>query len=74
MSEPVMNESSETNYPDIALDKIGESYGRFRQIQPFSEASELRSIKRFGQLSPVVVWAQENGCHEMINGFKRVRA
>ena len=69
--EAFMNEIS---YLDIALDKIHESYARFRLIQPRAESNMLKSIERFGQMTPVVVGSCENNRYEMIDGFKRLRA
>lgn len=60
---------------DIGLEKIAESYARFRLIQPHSDSSMFKSIRRLGQLSPAVVSGEDNdGCYEMIDGFKRLRA
>jgi len=72
MTQPSMDNSSP--YIDVAMDKIGESYARFRLVSPRGERSMLKSIKRFGQLTPVVVGREDNGRHEMIDGFKRLRA
>ena len=61
-------------YIDIAMEKIGESFARFRLIRPHTESSMLKSIRRFGQLTPAVVGSPDNGRYEMIDGFKRLRA
>ncbi len=62
-------------YIDIALEKIGESYARFPLIRPRNDSSMLTSIRRVGQPTPVVVGGEDNeGRHEMIDGFKRLRA
>jgi len=65
---------NEISYIDIALDKIHESYARFRLIQPRAESNMLKSIERFGQMTPVVVGSCENDRYELIDGFKRLRA
>jgi len=61
-------------YLDIAMDKIEERYACFRLIQPRAESAMLKSIERFGQMTPAVVGSCENGRYEMIDGFKRLRA
>ncbi len=43
-------------------------------IQPRKESSMVKSMERFGQLSPVVVAVEDKGRHELIDGFKRLRA
>jgi len=67
-------EGNSAVYIDVAIDKIGESYARYRLIRPHSESSMFKSVRRFGQLTPVVVDAEKGGGHEMIDGFKRIRA
>jgi ParB-like chromosome segregation protein Spo0J len=67
-------EENSAVYIDVAIDKIGESYARYRLIRPHSESSMFKSVRRFGQLTPVVVDAEKGGGHEMIDGFKRLRA
>jgi ParB/RepB/Spo0J family partition protein len=64
----------EITYLDIPLDKVNSSYARFRMIQPRAESAMVKSIERFGQMTPVVVDSGENGRYEMIDGFKRMRA
>lgn len=59
---------------DLPIEKIKENYGRFRLIQPRKEGSMVKSLERFGQLSPVVVAVEDKGRHELIDGFKRLRA
>jgi len=63
-----------SSYIDIAMESIAESYARFRLIRPHSESSMLKSVRRFGQLTPVVVGSEDHGRYEMIDGFKRLRA
>jgi ParB/RepB/Spo0J family partition protein len=69
-----MNENLNPSYLDIPLDRIGESFGRFRLLSPRHEAAMERSVGRFGQLTPVVVSAAKNDRYEMVDGFKRLRA
>jgi len=60
---------------DIPVNAMGESYGRFRMINPASEAKVLESLRAFGQILPVVaVKGLEPHRYELIDGFKRLRA
>lgn len=72
MTLPAMD--NDFPYIDIDMDKIGESFARFRLIRPRSESSMLKSIRRFGQLTPVVVGSPDKERYEIIDGFKRLRA
>lgn len=58
---------------ELAVEKIGEHYGRFRLHTPEAERAMARSLRRYGQLSPVVVCRRPSG-HELIDGFKRLAA
>jgi ParB-like chromosome segregation protein Spo0J len=53
--------------------EIGESYGRYRLHVPEAERAMLRSLERYGQLSPVVVCRRQER-FELIDGFKRLGA
>jgi len=59
---------------NISLDKIGDSYGKLRIINPAAEESFFKLIKKYGQLSPVVVSRLDGRRYELIDGFKRLRA
>ena len=58
---------------EIAVSKIGERYGAFRIVSPRGDAAMLKSIRKYGQMSPVVCVKWEGG-YEMIDGFNRLRA
>jgi len=58
---------------EIAVSKIGERYGAFRIVSPRGDAAMMKSIRKYGQMSPVVCVKWEGG-YEMIDGFKRLRA
>jgi ParB-like chromosome segregation protein Spo0J len=64
---------SKENLLDLALDEIGEHYGRYRLHVPEAERAMARSLERYGQMSPVVVCRRE-GRFELIDGFKRLGA
>jgi hypothetical protein len=54
-------------------EEIGEHYGRYRLHLPEPERAMARSLKRYGQLSPVVVCRRQER-YELIDGFKRLGA
>ncbi len=64
---------SESPYITVSLSAIGESYADLRIIQPPAEKAMRRSMRRYGQLTPVVV-GQEGERYEIVDGFKRLRA
>jgi ParB family chromosome partitioning protein len=49
---------------------LGERYRRYRLADPTAEEAMARSLRRYGQLSPVVV-CERDGRYELIDGFKR---
>jgi len=62
---------------EIALPAVGQRYAAFRVVNPSAEAAVLRSLQKYGQLSPVVVNRSEGegtGPYELLDGFKRFRA
>lgn len=58
---------------ELALDDIGEHYGRYRLHLPEAERAMARSLERYGQISPMVVCLRD-GHYELIDGFKRMAA
>jgi ParB/RepB/Spo0J family partition protein len=65
---------TENSYIKIAIKEIGESYSRLRLVYPKAEKAMERSIRKYGQISPVVVGQPEGSRYEMVDGFKRLRA
>jgi ParB/RepB/Spo0J family partition protein len=63
----------EFSIKEFAISKIGERYGAFRIVNPRADAAMVKSIRKYGQLSPVVCVKGEGG-YELIDGFKRLRA
>jgi ParB/RepB/Spo0J family partition protein len=63
----------EQGIEEIAISGIGERYGVLRIVSPLADAVMLKSIQRYGQISPVVC-AKTAGGYELIDGFKRLRA
>jgi len=58
---------------ELALEDIGEHYGRYRLHLPEAERAMARSLERYGQISPMVICLRE-GHYELIDGFKRLAA
>ena len=60
---------------ELVVDRIRESYLRFRLTDPGAEHRIRESVGKYGQLSPVVVTETEGtSSYEMIDGFKRLHA
>lgn len=59
---------------DLGLSQIGQSYARLRFIHPQADAPIVESLRKYGQLSPVVVGPGQGDRYELIDGFKRFRA
>ena len=60
-------------YMMIPVDKIGQRYSKLRIIDPKAETAMQRSMRSYGQMTPVVICQTEKD-PEMIDGFKRLRA
>lgn len=58
---------------EMAVSEIGEKYGVYRIVSPRADAAMVKSIRKYGQISPVVCVKGKDG-YEMIDGFKRLRA
>lgn len=54
----------------LALQDLGERYRRYRLSDPTAEDAMARSLRQYGQLSPVVVCLRQ-GQPEILDGFKR---
>jgi ParB family transcriptional regulator, chromosome partitioning protein len=57
----------------LALDRLGERYRRYRLPDPDAEAAMTGSVRRYGQLTPLVVCLREE-TFEVLDGFKRLAA
>jgi ParB/RepB/Spo0J family partition protein len=57
----------------LALDQLGQNYRRYRLPDPEAEADMVGSLRRSGQLTPLVVCPREEAC-EILDGFKRLAA
>jgi ParB/RepB/Spo0J family partition protein len=70
--QPVLRWANESVL-ELECQAIGEHYGRYRLHLPEAERAMVRSLERYGQLSPVVV-CQRQQRYELIDGFKRLGA
>jgi ParB/RepB/Spo0J family partition protein len=61
------------NLLSLQLEEIGEHYGRYRLHAPEAERGMAKSLKRYGQLSPLVVCRRQER-YELVDGFKRLGA
>jgi ParB-like chromosome segregation protein Spo0J len=57
----------------VAITHLGKRYGRYRLPDPQAEADMVCSLRRYGQLAPLVVCRREE-VPEILDGFKRLAA
>ena len=57
----------------LAFNEIGQRYRRYRLPVPSAEQVMARSLRRFGQISPIVVCLREQS-PELVDGFTRLAA
>jgi ParB/RepB/Spo0J family partition protein len=57
----------------LAVAQLGECYRRYRLPDPDAEAAMTGSMRRYGQLTPLVVCLREE-TFEVLDGFKRLAA
>jgi ParB-like chromosome segregation protein Spo0J len=62
-----------TDLVELALADIGEHFARYRLRSTSAERVLHASLRRYGQMSPVVVFPWQ-GRYELIDGFKRLAA
>jgi len=72
----IMKESLGTQdvFLEVPVSEIDKSYARLRLIHPKADATIVESIRKYGQLSPVVVGRAKGDRYELVDGFKRFRA
>jgi len=68
-----MDAAAETPVLDLDLSAIDLKFSRLRLMDPQAEARMLASMRRQGQLTPIVV-GREAGRVFLVDGFKRYRA
>ena len=57
----------------VPLERLDERFRRYRLVDAAAERAVRRSLERYGQLAPIVVWEQDE-CLVLIDGFKRLQA
>ena len=57
----------------IAFDRLGQKYRRYRLADPPAEDAMAGSLRRWGQLSPLVACVRDEEL-ELLDGFKRLAA
>jgi ParB/RepB/Spo0J family partition protein len=62
------------HYIQAPLSQIAESWAQLRIIYPQAEKAMERSMRVYGQMTPVVICRKTASTYEMIDGFKRLRA
>jgi ParB-like chromosome segregation protein Spo0J len=55
------------------LEAIGERFAGLRLVNPEADLAILRSMERYGQMTPVIVGEFAPNSYEMLDGFKRLR-
>jgi ParB-like chromosome segregation protein Spo0J len=58
---------------ELSLDQIGEQFASLRMVNPDADLTILRSLERYGQMTPVIVSEFAPNSYEMLDGFKRLR-
>lgn len=58
----------------VPITKIGEKFGQLRIVNPTADQAMLRSMEKYGQLTPVVINRASEDDYELLDGFKRLRA
>ena len=62
-----------TDLLELALADVGEHFARYRLRSPAMERALEASLRRYGQMSPVVVFRWHER-YELVDGFKRLAA
>src|SRR5437879_10779647 len=57
----------------VSLNELGQGYRRYRLADPEGEEAMAGSLRRWGQLSPVVACVRDEKL-ELLDGFKRCTA
>jgi ParB/RepB/Spo0J family partition protein len=68
-----MTQSHSTEVCCLALDQLSQHYRRYRLPDPEAETDMVSSLRRYGQLTPVVVTRRAE-TYAILDGFKRLAA
>lgn len=68
------NIENRVEYLDLPIGEIGTDYSKLRIVYPASDSAMRRSLRQYGQISPVIVGQPSENHYEMVDGFKRLRA
>lgn len=58
----------------IPMEQIGERFAPLRIVEPQAERAMLESMRKYGQITAVLTCRIVPGEHELLDGFKRLRA
>ncbi len=58
----------------IPIEQIGERFAPLRIVEPQAERAMLASMRKYGQMTAVLTCRIVPGEHELLDGFKRLRA
>jgi hypothetical protein len=68
-----MEKTSNPENLQLSINQVGTTLSGLRVIDPKTDAAMVRSLVRYGQISPVIVGVLQPGCYEIVDGFKRLR-
>ena len=68
-----MSDWSADEIRSVPLERLDERFRRYRLVDAGAERAVRRSLERYGQLAPIVVWEQDEEL-VLIDGFKRLQA
>lgn len=58
---------------EIPIEQFGERHAQLRIVNPKADKAMVRSLEKYGQLTPVVVNRSGRNQYELLDGFKRLR-
>lgn len=67
-----MHESGERDAFDVEVTALGDRHGALRRRREV-DGEMARSLRRHGQLSPVLCYRDADGALEVVDGFRRLR-
>ena len=73
MADMSVSLSGTTKMLELPLTSIGERFSTLRIVSPEADYSILQSMKKYGQIMPVVVSEVARNDYHLLDGFKRLR-